>query len=229
MANKKTKKLKNKKDSIFWKTSTWVFVYSIACFITMVLQALIALCIKYNFTFKNIVFSDLINGSLMLPISNMGWLWCSICAVYAGVDRASYAIKTSQLESGKLDIGDPKSLRKIIIIAGVLFFIAVICNGFADADFDLNSWSSAFGSSILLYVGGMKAIKSVKYVNGKLDSDNDGIADEDQAVDENGNLIKGQEKTFEEKLEASNKKLEAFDIKKQEEFNTTNDFEGFEK
>lgn len=198
----------NKKVSIFWKTSTWVFIYSIACLFVMLFQAFIALCLKFNISIKNIIFADFLNGNLVLPISNMGWLWCSICAVYCGADRASYAIKSSKMTSGKIDVGDPESLRKIIIIAGVLFFIAIVCNGFADADFDLNAWSSAFGSSVLLYIAGMKTIKSVKYVDGKMDSDGDGIADEDQARDENGNLIKGQQKTFEEKVEEFNDKAE---------------------
>lgn len=206
-----------KKESIFWKTSTWVTVYALSCLVIMILQALICLCLKFQIKVDKILFADFINGNLVLPISNMGWVWCSICAVYCGADRASYCIKTSKMTSGKLDVGDPASLRRIIILAGLLFIIAIICNGAVDAEFDLNAWSSAFGSSILLYVGGMKAIKSVKYVDGKLDSDGDGIADEDQARDENGNLIKGQEKTLDEKTEDFVKKVEAVVSSKNED------------
>lgn len=166
-------KEEHEKESIFWRTSTWVSVYALSCFIAMVLQALICLCIKFNFTVNSIILADFINGSLTLPISNMGWIWCSICAVYCGADRASYCIKTSKMVSGKIDVGEPKNLRRIIIHACILFIIAIICNGFVDAEFDLNAWSSAFGSSILLYVGGMKAIKSVKYSDGKLSLNDD--------------------------------------------------------
>lgn len=206
-----------KKDNIFWRTSTWVVIYSFCCLIIMVLQALICLCLKFNIKVDKIIFADFINGNLTLPISNMGWIWCSICAVYCGADRASYAIKTSKMTSGKLDVGDPESLRRIIVLAGMLFAVAIICNGAVDAEFDLNAWSSAFGSSILLYVGGMKAIKSVKYVNGKLDSDEDGIADEDQARDGDGNLIKGQHKTLEEKTDDFVKNVESIVNSKKED------------
>lgn len=193
-----------KKKSIFWRTSTWVYIYAMTAFISMSFQAAIYIAVKYNLQYNGIMFGEILNSNLTMPISNIGWLWCSICAVFCGADRASFAIKTAHLESGKMDIGDPSQLRKIIVVAGFLALFACFCNGFVDAEFDLNAWSSAFGSSVLLYVGGMKACKSVQYVNGKLDSDGDGIADEDQAVDHEGHLIFGQQKSLKEKLEEIN-------------------------
>ena len=56
-------------------------------------------------------------------------------------------------------------------------------------------------TSVLLYVAGMKACHATQYINGKLDSDGDGIADEDQAKDQEGNLIFGQQKSLKEKIE----------------------------
>lgn len=182
------------KKSIFRKTSTWVFVYAIAALVSMLFQAFIAACIKFDIHFHGTALSSLVNGNFQMPMSNIGWMWCSLCAVYCGVDRAAYTIRSSQLESGKIDVGDPNMLRRVIVVAGLLAFVACLCNGFVEADFDLNSWSSAFGSSVVLYVGGMKATKMVQYVDGKIDSDGDGIADEEQEVDESGNLVSGKKK-----------------------------------
>lgn len=190
-----------KRKSIFWKTSTWVVIYAIVAFLAMAFQSAICLVMKYNFQYKGVVFSDFLNGSLALPISNIGWLWCSICAAYCGVDRACFTIKTANLEAGKMDIGNPAKIRMVIILAGLLAMFACMANGFVDAEFDLNAWSSAFGSSVLLYVAGMKACHATQFVNGKLDSDGDGIADEDQARDQEGNLIFGQQKSLKERIE----------------------------
>lgn len=190
-----------KKKSIFWKTSTWVVIYAIAAFLAMAIQSIICLALKYNFHYHGVVFADFLNGNLVMPISNIGWLWCSICAAYCGVDRACFAIKTANLESGKMDVGDPSKIRMVIILAGLLAVFACLANGFVDAEFDLNAWSSAFGSSVLLYVTGMKACHATQFVNGKLDSDGDGIADEEQAKDQEGNLIFGQQKSLKEKIE----------------------------
>lgn len=190
-----------KKKSIFWRTSTWVIIYAIAAFLAMTIQSVICLALKYNFQYHGVVFADFLNGNLTMPISNIGWIWCSICAAYCGADRAVFAIKTANLESGKIDVGDPSKLRLVIVLAGLLAIFACVANGLVDADFDLNAWSSAFGSSVLLYVAGMKACHATQYINGKLDSDGDGIADEDQAKDQEGNLIFGQQKSLKEKIE----------------------------
>ena len=92
-----------KKKSIFWKTSTWVIIYAIAAFLAMTIQSVICLALKYNFQYHGVVFADFLNGNLTMPISNIGWIWCSICAAYCGADRAVFAIKTANLESGKID------------------------------------------------------------------------------------------------------------------------------
>ena len=175
--------MKTQEQSKFWwRTSVLVKTYAFFLMIIVALQALICMCAKYNFTFNNIAFADFINGNLQLPISNMAWIWCAVCAAYCGVDRTSYALKTAQLESGQTDFGDPHSLRVIILLSAILFIEAIVCNGAVDAEFDLNAFSSAFGSSVLLYVVGQKAIKTVKYVNGKIDANGNGIADEDEGL-----------------------------------------------
>ena len=168
----------------FWyKTSFMVFAYAASLGLAVLIQAAIALLIKYNVVVHAVVFANFLNGNIEMPISNMAWTWCAICAAYIGVDRASYTIKSANLMSGSTDIGDPKTLREIILASGSLFVIAVTCNGLVDADFDLNAFASAFGSSVLLYVAGQKAIKSVKYVNGKIDANGNGIPDEEENLE----------------------------------------------
>lgn len=166
-----------------------VITYAVITALAMLLQLALSLCLKFDWKTTNIVFADFINGNLVLPMEQVSWFWTAISAAYIGVDRVSYFVKTASEPAGQTDVGDPATLRRIILISGLLLLEAVVCNGFADADFQLSAFFTAFGTSVLLYVGGQKAIKTVKYVDGKLDANGDGIPDEEQVFDKYGNVI----------------------------------------
>lgn len=172
---------KSENKTPFWyKTSFMVIAYAVVTAIVMLIQFALCLCLKFNWQTNNIVFADFINGNLVLPMQTIAWFWMAISAAYIGVDRAAYAIKTANERSGQSDMGNPSTIRRIILISGLLTLEALVCNGFADADFELDAFFTAFGSSITLYVTGQKAIKSVKYIDGKIDANGDGIPDEEQ-------------------------------------------------
>ena len=172
---------KSENKTPFWyKTSFMVIAYAVVTAIVMLIQFALCLCLKFNWQTNNIVFADFINGNLVLPMQTIAWFWMAISAAYIGVDRAAYAIKTANERSGQSDMGDPSTIRRIILISGLLTLEALVCNGFADADFELDAFFTAFGSAITLYVTGQKAIKSVKYIDGKIDANGDGIPDEEQ-------------------------------------------------
>ena len=157
-----------------------VITYAVVTGILMLLQLGLKLCLKFEWQTTNPVFMDFINGNLELPMQTISWFWMAISAAYIGVDRTAYAIKTANTKRGQSDMGDPATIRHIIIISGLLALEALICNGFVDADFQLDAFFTAFGTAITFYVAGQKAIKSVKYVDGKLDTNGDGIPDEEQ-------------------------------------------------
>lgn len=166
-----------------------VITYAVITSLAMLLQLALGLCLKFDWKTTNIVFADFINGNLVLPMEQVSWFWTAISAAYIGVDRVSYFVKSANEPAGQTDVGDPATLRRIILISGLLLLEAVVCNGFVDADFQLSAFFTAFGTSVLLYVGGQKAIKTVKYVDGKLDANGDGIPDEEQVFDRFGNVV----------------------------------------
>lgn len=170
----------------YYKTSFFVRLYAIILAVVLILQALIILVQNSEFAdllrmdLQKGVLLDFLNGSLVFPIETMTNFWVAISCAYIGVDRASYFIKTSNCESGQTDFGDPSSNRKIILWSGLLYGVAVLCNMFVDAEFSLTQFAAAFGSSIMLYVAGQKGIKCVKYVDGRLDLNNNGIPDNEE-------------------------------------------------
>lgn len=169
------------KTPIWYKTSFIVVFYAVVTSILMVIQLALHLCPKFNWSTTNPIFRDFINGNLELPMQTISWFWMAISAAYIGVDRAAYAIKTANTKIGQADMGDPATIRHIIFISGLLALEALICNGLVEADFQLDAFFTAFGTSCTFYVAGQKAIKSVKYIDGKLDANGDGIPDEVQA------------------------------------------------
>lgn len=172
------------KTPIWYKTSFIVVFYAVVTSILMALQLALHLCLKFNWSTTNPIFRDFINGNLELPMQTISWFWMALSAAYIGVDRTAYAIKTANTKRGQSDMGDPATIRHIIFISGLLALEALICNGLVEADFQLDAFFTAFGTACTFYVAGQKAIKSVKYIDGKLDANGDGIPDEDQAFDD---------------------------------------------
>jgi hypothetical protein len=171
------------KTPIWYKTSFMVVFYAVVTSLLMALQLALHLCLKFNWYTTNPIFRDFINGNLVLPMETISWFWMAISAAYIGVDRTAYAIKTANTKRGQADMGNPATIRHIIFISGLLALESLVCNGLVEADFQLDAFFTAFGTAITFYVAGQKAIKSVKYIDGKLDANGDGIPDEDQTFD----------------------------------------------
>lgn len=171
-----------KKERFWWKTSFMVFVYAVSLITMMFIQDIIYIIGNYSEALQYVKVNgflfNVLNGQIRLPISSLSHLWVAVCSAYIGVDRAAYAIKSSKMKRGKTDIGDPATLRKIIFVSGLVLLFGCVSNCFVDYDFELNSLASAFGSSILLYIAGQKAIKSVKYTDGDLNGN--GIPDNEE-------------------------------------------------
>lgn len=168
------------KKPFYYKTSFWVFFYAGVLALAMSLQVFFAACAKFELLKDHIFIVPYLNGSFTMPLSVMAWIWVAICSAYIGIDRASYTVKTMCELAGQMDVGNPDTLRLIIAVSGVLFAWATAANMVVDADFALDAYATGFGTSIAMYIAGMKAIKSVKYVNGSIDQNNDGIPDEEE-------------------------------------------------
>ncbi len=178
---------------IYFKTSFWVFLYAIIFIFIMLIQTGISLLqVEETKAFLLEKFSEvefivnILNGNVNMPLKSLSAFWIAICAAYVGVDRTAYALKSARISVGNTDVGDPKTLRCIMIISFIVLMVGVASNTFVDYDFQLENLGAAFGSSVALYIAGQKAIKCVKYidVNGDgipdgVDNDGDGIIDEE--------------------------------------------------
>lgn len=165
------------KTPFYYRTAFMVGLYAFILAVCLLLQSVLQLLVKYDIACFGFNLKSILNANFALPIETLSWFWTAICAAYIGVDRAKYAVKSAEMEVGKVDIGEPKKLRKTIVISGLLFLLAVLCNVITDADFDLNGFSSAFASSILLYVAGQKTISMTATLG---DKNSNGIPDDQE-------------------------------------------------
>lgn len=179
-----------------WSTSWIVFIYALVVALIMALQAAVIIfgklveveIIKLSTTTLDCI-SKLINGEMTLPIGSLSTLWIVVVSAYIGMDRAQAFFHSQKLEYLEEDRGDPKKLRKAILVSGLLFLEGVALTTVTEFDYSLTQFSTAFGCSCALYIAGQKAISAAKYVNGefhtytkdgKIDDNANGIPDEEE-------------------------------------------------
>lgn len=173
------------KVPIFYSSSFYVFIYALVCSVAMLMQLFAIFITTKNFGIfeTNAVLQFLravINPKTKLPIETLNSLWVAISAIYIGADRAVFAWKTANLGEGKMDVGDPSKARKIILYSGLMMLQGFVFNALdGEFDFGLEQLASAFGTSTMLYIAGMKSIKltsnskgSKKDEGGKTDEKN---------------------------------------------------------
>ena len=129
---------------------------------------------------EHIKFAEFINTGLNLPIEEFLTLWVGIVSAYVGIDRAQFVYESATLESGQADYGDPAKLRKVILLCGLLLIATILGEALKDgsgAEFGVSQAAIAFGTTIMLYIAGQKAISIAKVTNGPGDLNGDGVVD----------------------------------------------------
>ncbi len=174
------------KERFYWKTSFWVLLYFLVTLLIIALQ--IAACWVYSsellsdYLKAHIKFAEFINAGLELPITEFLTLWVGIVSVYVGIDRAQFTIESAQMSTGEADYGDPSKLRKVILLCGIILLASIAGETLKDgsgADFGVSQAAIAFGTTIMLYIAGQKAISIAKITNGPGDLNGDGQVDEE--------------------------------------------------
>ena len=169
-----------------WKTSFMVFVYAAVVGLCLIIQTVLNLLptlvegeiIKSNF------WIGILNSELQMPIEVLAFIWVTMVSAYVGVDRGLYAARSFTLSCGETDVGDSHTLRLIILVSGLVFLEAVICNAVCKGEYALTEFASGFGMSCCLYVAGQKVIKAGKSVEGSHDKSELHPTEDTQAVTE---------------------------------------------
>lgn len=156
----------NEKKPIYYSTSFFPTLFAGIMALLIILQFFLGVIadgvLSEEITSK--FFIKLVNSNFQLPMQEFAYSWVAISAAYIGVDRASYFVKSTTESKGSAEFGDPSTNRRVILLSGLLFGLALICNLYVDKDFQLTSLATSFGSSITLYCAGQKSIKIAKYI-----------------------------------------------------------------
>jgi hypothetical protein len=128
--------------------------------------------------------ATIFNSNFHLPMDIISDFWAALCAIYIGVDRGAMIAMTLNGEKGKLEVGNPENLKQVMIESLILYAFAVGLNMFFDAELALTPLFIAFGSTVILFVGGNKAIKGAAALAPERDLDQDGQDDATQDPNE---------------------------------------------
>lgn len=175
-------KKRNKKDKkpFTWSTHFWVIAYTIGYMILTLLYCLPRLIVQLAGPGFNPYWLAT-TATSGIPLEIFAWGLLAICAGYSGIDRASLATKSSLMEVGCCDMGDPSKIRSVMYLLCAVFVESVALNFFFGQDFTklvialdavepiekvypglnlpLEGVSSALMTTIVVYVLGNKSIR----------------------------------------------------------------------
>lgn len=163
----------------WYSTSFWVHGYILFYMIMTIVSCLPRILAQIMYFYTGAI-PEWLPEEVTVPLEVLSWGLLIITSVYAGLDRASFAVKSSMTEIGTADMGDPAKLRRVIIYLGIIFFESYALNlffgrpfppeatvQFPGANIPLTETASALVSAITIYVSGNKAIRLVANVENK--------------------------------------------------------------
>lgn len=184
------------KKRLVYSSSFWVIAYTVAYMILTVLYCLPRILAEFSS-----VSMAHVNESFTFPLEYFSWGLLIITAGYCGMDRAVLAKKSSMMEIGSCDIGEPSKLRRVIYLLCLVFienlflnfylgrpFTLVTDSGkriFGGIDLPLEGLTSALVSSIVIYITGNKAIKFTQNIDTTKDGQ-DWVNEKEEKIIVNG-------------------------------------------
>lgn len=170
--------MKDKKVPIFYESRFWFDLYAVVMWLLITVQLTVGFLAVKDVTFHSVNLNRIVNGSIDIPMEVAAWFWLAIIIVYVGMDRVVDIRNSMSLPVGEVSMGELPKLRSIMVISLVLFIYCIVSNFLVDKDFQLVQMFSAFATSVILYIGGNKAVKSFKYYSNNKDNNKDGVPDE---------------------------------------------------
>ena len=193
---KKRKTNKKRKTKAKWLHSThaWVLMYGFFYMILILLYCLPRLLCE----FIPISYMNHIYAGFSFPIDIFSWGLVAVMSGYSGIDRAAMATKSSMMQIGKADMGNPQHLQSVIKIMFVILLEAMSLHFFFGNDKEINgvlykginvpleAISTAFVSTVSIYVMGNKSIRLTQNLDRTKDTQN--WADEKSEVKVGGEI-----------------------------------------
>ena len=167
-------------------TSRYVIFFGLFVMVSLFLQCLIPFFSKLTeVTGYTGFFTVFLNQNFVLPMTIISDFWAAISAAYVGVDRGMYMVdgfKNGGEHSEAFSIDQLEHLSQVMILSFIIYGLAVSLNVFFDSELALAPLAVSFGSSVLLYVVGNKAVKGFQAASPAVvhDLDGDGVDDTQQ-------------------------------------------------
>lgn len=164
------------KKKLVYSSSFWVVAYTIVYMLLTLLYCLPRILAEFSTV-------DMlhVNENFTFPLNYFAWGLLVITAGYCGIDRAALAKKSSMMEIGSCDVGDPAKLRRVIYLLCLVFIENLFLNfylgrpfvlftdygkrTFNGIDLPLEGLTSALVSTVVIFVTGNKAIKFTKNID----------------------------------------------------------------
>lgn len=165
------------KKHIWHSSKFWTILFAIILILLIVIQLVLGILDNQLIALPEGL-TQFVNNQVQLPMAIAAWFWVGLISVYCGFDRYVNLKETQHLSKGQMSLGNLSKLRFMMVLSLAIFLFALVSNFIVDKNFELVQFFSAFGSSVLLYVGGNKYIKANRFVGE--DKDKDGIPDDIQ-------------------------------------------------
>lgn len=168
-----------KKKNILWSTHNWVILYTVVFMFLILLYCLPNILIRIlPMEFLPILVIYLgPDATSAIPLEIFSWGLVAIVAGYSGIDRAGLAVKTSLMEIGTCDMGNPAQTRVSIYLLCLVFVEILILNfclstnfivegvEFSGLQIPMTGVSSALVSTVVVYVLGNKSIRLTQNID----------------------------------------------------------------
>jgi len=123
-------------------------------------------------------FLNIFNSQFVLPMDVISQFWAAISATYVGLDRAAYTFDAFKNGSETVAFDETRmvQLTQVIWLSFIIYAMSVGLNAFFNAELALTPLFVSFGSSMLCYVAGNKAVVALQRLS-KYDDDDDEDSD----------------------------------------------------